>query len=1414
MALSLSKLVSTNPLEIMINQSNKPFSPRIINWVEPIEISGILKTVIYTEVDSNFKKGERVFIINGNYDSDLLIKADKYKKGRDGYKIIDVDKCKIVLDIDYTGILPWIEDSIDNFIRVYPVRDNTEFKYVNRMITSEGGSIDNKFNIYQDNVIFTENNYTGFLGFGENTGLSGAPGFFIKGGTSSWINITNDFITNFPLFTLTYTSLSSNNRIKIMNSSFTYGGKEFKEGFIYKFENNEWVIDVTYFRPFIAKSNFRDGNFKGTWNSGLFGRQDKKIRWDGDQSIWNIGSLLNSIWATGSINSVFTSNQSYFADIDEFGLPYQKLNPSNNRGFGYNFIVDSEINTSTIKNGNFYRTLIGTQSSTFSSVESHIKSWTQSLNINIVNGEYNNCTFESVNIQTSEIKNSRINNSKIIRSKSTNSNYTESLFYGSKFNSDNIIKILSNDTWLVNVDPTNTSVQSTIYKFYISENSYLRMKHKDQFYISGILVNNNDILNFFDKKFILNNYTYHEDQILPGPGAVKTGFEYTVRLNTAKENEYIISGSSISGTNSNYLPSIDIHVQQSSGFGLVEGSIDITNAYIIDSDFRSGLFELSDWNSGSLINHNNDNIIPNTSSTGGYYNISITTIGDNKLTISMPTPISIDDDQIKIGSIVYLNSIDHVDILSNITTLPDTYRVSNIIPPRILILEEMASGTYSIISGLTLSSSFITSVDNNPIGNRYNYIHNVKIENSNIKSGIFRRSYIKNSVIYNQLYDNRDMDFTNILSTKSLILSEMIMRKTGNTIGSGLSIRSFLTSGDDKWNDGIFYNSSWVGQTFSNGVFRESRWENGKFLNGIFYKSNSGGGLSIFAPNYYSEKIQTYWRSGNVSNLNSLNDRYSWINGSFLNGEFYKSGWENGNFNNGRFYLSDWFNGTFSGGVLGDISISSNNTNFYNGIFDNGVVENANIFAKNTDFINIPGPTTPKLVIWNNGIFKSGVFGSTMFNSQNYEEYSNAIWYNGEFNGGTFERNARWKNGTFNGGKFTSGYGWTMSTSTYSTNYSWENGIFNGGQFGIGSSSNDKEFYTNGNSTWYTGEFNGGKFEGRVWNNGVLTSGDFEGSAATYSSISPIGTTCSNPNDFTNIFNESGLVLPHYFDFIPYNGYGLGSRVWSNGTLYEYSSPTFSAMSSVSFPYWIPVTMSLYLNKYHGLWRNGTITDVKDKFIKDKKIFTDIQRKITEKKITKIVNIKNALWNTGTFSHPSGTMLNCVWLDGRFEYGTFKASSFNPYVKRNGSTQSTFNFDDNTCYWQNGSLDNSDFYISKWNDGKFLLGTGVGMIWQNGVANYMNAFNVFWENGTWRNGNWYGSSFNLTGDGQINDDYMKQILFRGMSWSGTSSCHVWNVFIEDPTDLIILANATASPASLSTTGIVVGPPIINPEISS
>ena len=132
-------------------------SPRLVNWIENYTIAGVDYTLFYTEVNSGLKVGDKVFIINGAYDSNLLIQEDKYKKGRDGYKVLYVDNCKITLDIDYTGVLPYKPSIDDDFIKVYYIRNESEFLHVNRSITTKSGKFENKFSYYNNNIIYVDN---------------------------------------------------------------------------------------------------------------------------------------------------------------------------------------------------------------------------------------------------------------------------------------------------------------------------------------------------------------------------------------------------------------------------------------------------------------------------------------------------------------------------------------------------------------------------------------------------------------------------------------------------------------------------------------------------------------------------------------------------------------------------------------------------------------------------------------------------------------------------------------------------------------------------------------------------------------------------------------------------------------------------------------------------------------------------------------------------------------------------------------------------------------------------------------------------------------------------------------------------------------------------------------------------------
>ena len=1516
--------------ETIVNfRYGNPSSPRLLNWVEPYTIAGVGYTLFYTEVNSGLKVGDKVFIINGAYDSNLLIQEDKYKKGRDGYKVLFVDECRIVLDIEFVGWLPANEtsenqESFDDFVKVYYIRDENDFIHVNRQVTTRDGDLVGfKFNPNQNNIIFSDINFGQLSGWGETLGLTGV-GFSVKNDDSYWTNISSDFMNgSYSIATASIT----NNKILILNGSFTYSYSngivtEFKEDSVYTWGYDSivgtysWLVNVKHENnnpPIITKSNFRRGQFDGQWNGGLYGTSDERIIWNSTTATWNSGTLLNTVWQTGIMNSFYSQPESYFAEFDysfvtasaPYGLPYQKVNNPDNNGYGYNFVINSELQNAVINNGNVTNSKLGSSASSYNVIEEYIKN---TFNINnfenasgltINKALFDNCKFINANIENTEIRNSRAENSRFNKVKSVNSHYKSSLFLNSNYISDNIIKVLDYDEF--EYKSTNSALYK-VFKFYINKRSYEKFKLKDTFYIKGIKINNgtNELLNFFDTKFRIGPWfeyvDFDEDN---GNGFVKLGVQYYAFVSSPKENEYRYSYDN----NSNVIfdikgkdyYSVDIFInikfegsnpntpQYTKDFNdtfLGTGILDFSEAYIINSDFESGIFENSNWNSGNHINYSNDNnITKGLTSGGGLYNF---TLGTNSLSLTNKITNSgiaseVEYDHLETGSIVFLNAVDydtrgkvHSFIITNpgsgyingtVSTLggSGTGLVISITASTIgavtgITSSQVGQGYYDSVTSLrattnvsrlpvygggigsgtglevqitttdTSSAGYITSIIISNVGydyqvgdivsinhynsepttsseliqitsilnggvlsadilqpyeglgyqvgdqitlfggygtaiiqvtgvtgsltrlpdaykvidrvftssieqkieleainglptllpdglfltsgaeNKYGYIHKTKFNRSRIITGIFKRAYITNSLLRDESFDVSDKDFNNIKKLKNLIFLDTIFSNNSNILSKATYVNSLFVGGSDIWDNGILYDSVWNGGDFKNGLVKESIWINGTFSDGLFYNSRSFDN-DLF--NDYNQDIKTrYYKRGTVSN-----SRFSWQNGTFLNGEFYKSDWENGIFNGGKFYYSKFYNGTFNNGAIGDKSIPMQDTWFYNGTINYAVVENSKVISEKYNGI------TSSKIAWNNGIFNSGVFGT----NDEQSVVNTATWSYGIFNGGEFKDSAKWKDGIFNGGKFLSNYGFTNSVtpgpdtgSTSEELYAWEYGIFNGGEFGNANTAT--------NSTWFDGEFNGGQFKGRVWNNGVFSFGEFLGSGGIAIGGTASILSQSNPNLFVNSYNGSP-------------------------------------------------------KQYYGLWRNGYVTDIKDKYITDKKLYTDIKRANDTTKVVNKATLKNMLWMNGTFTHPSGEMINSVWLDGIFENGQFLSSSFNPYANRNNVN--TFNFSD-TCSWKNGIFDGGEFNISTWDNGTFVSGTATGMIWKNGVANYMNAYNVFWQDGLWRNGNWNGSYFNLNADGSVVDDYVLQVLNNGMPLGVTSSSvHVWNIFYDE-----------------------------------
>ena len=1498
-----------------------PCSPKLLNWVEPYQIAGIDYTLFYTEVNSGFSIGDRVFIINGTYDSNLLITNDKYKKGHDGYKVLFVDKCQVVLDIEFNGSLPSNEttepsDDLDNLIKIYYVKDQNDFIHVNRQITTRADKFDYRFNKNQNNIIFSEKqSYDPTGPWGESLGLLNGPGFFIKDGTASWINISSDFIVG----SYSIAATASAYKIVILNNSFEYFGYKFQENLVYSYETSGtfsgWQVNVKHENknvPLISKSNFRDGTFNGNWNGGIYGSNDKKITWGSTSSIWNSGTLLNTIWEKGIMESKQSQPQSFIAEFDNivgtFGTPYQRSTNPDNDGYGYNFVINSEIRNAIINNANVSNSVLGTSSTTYSIVEEHLRGTLTSQFIEdnfsdtLINKAYfESCGIQNANIQNSVVKNSRVENSRFYNVKSINTHYKKSLFKNSNYISDNKIKILHFEE--TDFSQNGTIPTHKIYKFYVNKRSYEKFKFKDTFYINGLKINNgsNSLLNFFDKKFKIGPYIDYTDQFdTANQKWYKRGFEYNCTISTSKENEYLSDVNITVPINSNTTTnkdlfgySIDIFVSLND----IQGNsqtvysysdiIDYSDAYILNSDFESGIFENSNWNSGNHFNFSSDvNITYSNSNNpfwylgnsgdvaniGGYYDMSLVsgTSSLNVTTLYSYNPNTgnkypeLEEDYLAVNEVVFLNAVDY-DTRGKVVSITFSGTGSNYLDASNLSTNYTGPGTgltvditTSVIGAVTGFSIlyegsgfpdpnynvYSTSTNSTGTGLEFGMIggntSSITIPNpgigytvgatvSMLRGGFgYDNDIILITSVNNGAVLSVNVNYPGLGYSEGDILTIIQQGASGATFSvTGLTgsltrlpdqykivkdlpkgnyqLQEIIATGSTSVLPNLLPNGKFSSYDANNryGYLHKAKFYRSKIVSGIFKKTYFNTSLiknelydvsdrdfnniekiknllivdSIFSGNSNILSKATYmnsffvnnsdiWENGILYNsiwngmtfTNGLVKSSTWLDGVFSNGlfygsnsfdgadqkvynlnsinSFYKSGmtknglfnnrlsWQKGTFLNGEFYKSDWEDGLFNGGKF-------YYSKFYGGFINGGIIGDKSIATGYTKVYSgtinyttvenaeVSAQPTNNITNASTSIqWNNGIFNGGIFSTLN--NFNIATWSGGIFNGGDFTGHAKWLNGVFNGGKFTSTYNSNIlslyDVTDIKDNYSWEYGIFNGGEFGTGNIEN---------SSWFDGEFNGGYFKGKVWNNGVFTFGEFSGSGKTQSGYYATGgTESSNAQNFVSSF-----INP----------------------------------------------------KTYGIWKDGFVTDTKDKYI-NRRIYSDLKRVSDTDKIIKTALLRDLIWMSGTFSHPSGTIQNSVWLDGTFENGTFRSSSFNPYVTRNIFSQplsgQAFSISD-TCIWKNGNLIDSDFYISNWENGNFISGNGYGMIWKNGIVSYMNAYNIFWENGLWKNGNWYGSSFNLNTDGSITNDFAKQILFRGMNWGGTSSCHVWNVFYNE-----------------------------------
>ena len=1055
------------------------FASGLLNYVESVNINGYKKTVFYSEFATNLVVGDKVFIVNGNYDSDLLISENNLTSGTDGYTVLDIDRCRITLDInydDYNGILPYDNDILDNYIKVYNITSQQEFDYINTLtINSYNNHILSKFeNGLSNNVIYANSefvgnssvidSYTGVInsGFYQKITLAGSPAYWAP------ISLLSGSIPFTTIGTPTYSLINNGKLLILGKDDIVIGSNIFKSRGIYTFNNllNKWEFDILSNKPYISKLNFRHGIFKGTWNDGVFGTYLDEIDWYGNNARWNSGIFINSNWKNGtlysktdtsinanlnsntslyaanftettvnplvpistnivaqprvinynSINSSNNLNTNYYCYLNSNGLPIQTSDYSNNNSYGFNYVIDSNIEQANIINGNFKNCNIGLTSYGINSLDVYY-GLSFSYNLNIKGGYYELCDINTSLFSNSSIKNSNILNSNISTTRLSSNQIDNTIAQGT-YNSDNGITVINADLWSY---LTNSGSKRGILKLFISDEDLIKIEDFEVIYIDKIkkeiylksFNDENKVYINIENKYIFdyfNNTELSSDPIIISRKNInenlyKTyinfdGLSFTTQytLNQTKYSSIDIDLGIALAYYINASSGIITYLNPSSLITINNVSNLFSNTILNNSSFNSGLLLNSTWESGDNFN----NISNQIQLSGNNLAISFITGTTNSLYVNVSNNIYNQYDKFNIGDYIWLNGINYTDPYSTVTNISGTYKIFYIDTTYTSYRQLELIEITNTLSGLTTGGTFSV------LGVLPNYVsvNKFKIDNSIIQSGLFKTSLIQNSTIFNSGFDNTDQNLT-INNINKLRFINTLVNNDNNIIQSGYFYKSHIIVAN--WQNAISYNNIWYGATFTNGVFNNGYWLNGPFNNGYFINSDD---ISTTLPSY-DNYLSGYYRS--------------WRYGEFNNGQFYKSTWIDGVFNNGRLFNSNWYGGIWNNGILGlknspylittmgyysNLGVGATQTYWYN-----GTVESATIGGSSS-------------IYWYQGTFNDGEFTS-------FGNGAESIWYKGSFNGGKFDGLAKWKNGIFNNGKFTSYYGCTLSNiSHYSTNIS------------------------------------------------------------------------------------------------------------------------------------------------------------------------------------------------------------------------------------------------------------------------------------------------------------------------------------------------------------------------------------------
>lgn len=1253
--------------------NDKFYSSKLINHVEYSEISGYLKTVFYTEVNTNINVGDRIFIINGFYDSDTFNSTDKYRKFSDGYRVLEVDGCKVTLDIEYTGQTPYLETNSRDFIFVYHIKTQEEFEYFDALLESLDGT-DNfqspfSGSINNSNFILNGHKVVYASGSFYSSNISGpfipSSGFWAKQG--QWFPVDNSIlandITQNPEF-------STNGKLYIIGEDFYFNDNFFQKGFVYKYENYRWVVDVTYKQPYLSKTNFRFGTFLGIHNDGVFGSNEKRAFWNG--STWNSGSFINSDWNSGIMNSKHLLKESSYLSkkvlVGSVSTVTQTIDFSDNKGFGYNFIQDSFFDKSFINNGNFLDCKFGFTTSATSSIDIFY-GLTGSYDNYLNNGRYELSKMWNINsfgglFLNSYVKNSTVNTTKVVNSELVDS----TMKYGS-WSNEGGISVLGADVWSYdkNVGSILGGSMSDIWgtlKLYISEEDFLKIHRGDVFYISKInksvildyLTDEQKIQHPIETRYLIDNYNDYE--ISPN----KTT-KMRVSLKSSLENKwknYIKSSDTVASYYTNQIDDDPTYWYKIPNL-LPDTIAQYRGIYSTTSDIE-GLYILGDF----VVDENNVFYT--------YYPYS--RVQNTFYTIGQRARTQEEAETFRQG---YLGQ----------SFTPD---------PNYQFIDWVPVGAYSGVWSVGGSySGFSVPSTEYPYYDPYTPNGDVVSDNDqydNLWVFIGQDVDITLTNRYKQVLIGTDFLSQNYVTQSNVNLPSIDIEtklfgwykdsKNNNIISKNWGFNPINPDNVDK----VFSNTILGNGDFKSGLMSDSTWLSGDNINYFSNIIQRNSGNKIYYMNLLNDNSGNRLIEININNNNykdrvlegydAKKDDYFWIQSVNYNYGLTSVSID------GRYKIVKLVKNTFasnqniylkpidnydlvsalpiSGGYFNTPFAQSNNylsvhkfliknskivtgkfkrTGLFNCEFQNDdfkKYENSGKDITNTELIRIINTlfSRTKNKVYSGIVTKShfvddDIIGATIYDS---------IWLTGTFSDGLFKFSV-WRDGNFNGGKFVDSRDSTLFTFDYDSeirNKLWQGGNFNGG-----------EFY---NSVWANGTFNNGRFyksdwHGGIWNNGILGSKLLRTQDTTLAFYGPTSFGMTH-TIWNNGVVENALVG------------GNGRLDWYDGkflagefTSFDKSPSTYSTWHNGEF-------YSSNFTKF-AWWKDGSFLD--GKFLSEigwqKPDFFTHSNDIND------YGWVNGKFYGGEFGNGS-TGTNSVWYGGQFYGGIFQGRFWRDGVLVNG----------------------------------------------------------------------------------------------------------------------------------------------------